>query len=975
MDPERWRRIEALLDAALDLPAAERAGFLATECTDDPTLAAEVTAILTAGEAPDAVLDHSAARFGASVVAPNDETPVAAPGRVGAYRIERVLGEGGMGTVYLAHRDDGEFEQRVALKLVRRGLHLDSRIVQRFRDERRILAALEHPGIARLLDGGLTSEGLPYFAMEYVAGLPIDRYCETHGLALEGRLRLFGRVCDAVAHAHGKQVVHRDIKPSNILVTNSGEPRLLDFGIAKLIIPDGDSGARPALTRRSERLLTPEYASPEQIRGEAVTAATDVYGLGVLLYELLTGHRPFRRAERSAHALERAVLEDDPTRPSDVATRDVVRRRLKGDLDTIILTAMAKEPERRYRSAAELGDDVRRHLAGTPVLARGSSPVYRMRRWARRHRVVLGAAAVVAVTSTVIAAAVLRPTIERRLVPGIARRVVFEPELALDGALSPDGRRIAFVAGTETAPRLYVKDLGSERVTPLGDDVPGLHRWPRWSPDGRRLALLAGSRLYEVPSDGSAARALVSPGAEGAVVAFAEWSPDGMSIAYMEDGAVFIRPAAGGSPRRVAPNVRAPHSLSWSPDGELIAVVSGNIEFVLGTHPAPTVVNLGNAGPASIWVVPVRGGAAIPITDNRALNTSPVWLSGGRTLLYVSNRDGPRDVYRMELDRSGRPVGEAQRVTTGLDAHTISVSRDGGLLAYSTLRLTTNIWSVSAPRDGSGSDVEASRVTRGQQSVEGLALSADGRWLAFDSNRAGNHDIYRVAADGGEATQVTSGRADEFMPHWSPDASEIAFHAFQPDGTRRLEVVSAEGGVARPVAPTPRNQRRPAWAPNGRSLVFESGHVGGSDLYLVARTGAGSWGPPRHLTSDGGAARWSPDGREILYVGRDGIRVTTPAGGPGRLVVPAGSPPDLQLGNAEWSPDGARILFKRFDGEGRTSFWSVEPHGGVPQLVAQVGRGLQSTRPEFATDGRRFYFTVTERASDIWTMELRADPR
>ncbi len=971
MDPERWRRIEALLDAALDLPAGERATFLASECADDPPLAAEVNAILAAGEAPDAVLDQSAARFGASVVSPNDDTPATSPGRVGAYRIERALGEGGMGTVYLAHRDDGEFDQRVALKLVRRGLHLDSRVVRRFRDERRILAALEHPGITRLLDGGLTNEGLPYFAMEYVDGLPIDRYCETHGLALEERLKLFGRVCDAVAHAHGKQVVHRDIKPSNILVTSVGDPRLLDFGIAKLIIPDGDGEAHPALTRRSERLLTPEYASPEQIRGEPVTAATDVYGLGVLLYELLTGHRPFRRAERTAHALERAVLEDDPTRPSDVATRDVVRRRLKGDLDTIILTAMSKEPERRYPSAAELGDDVRRHLAGAPVLARGSSPIYRMRRWARRHRVALGSAAAVAAASTVIAAAVFRANVERRLVPGIARRVVFEPELALDGALSPDGRRIAFVAGTGTATRLYVKDLGTERVTSLGDDVPGLHRLPRWSPDGRRLALLSGSRLYEVPGDGGPARELATADSATGLVAFPEWSPDGTSIAYVHDDAVLVRSRAGGGARRVASGVRAPHSLSWSPDGELIALVSGNIEFVLGTHPAPAIVNLGNAGPASIWVVPVRGEAAIPITDNRALNTSPVWLPSGRTLLYVSNRDGPRDVYRVELDRSGRPVGESQRVTTGLDAHTISVSRDGRLLAYSTLRLTTNIWSVSAPRDGSASDVEASRVTRGSQSVEGIALSADGKWLAFDSNRAGNHDIYRLAADGGEAMPITTSRTDEFMPHWSPNASEIAYHAFQPDGTRRLEVVSAEGGTGRPVAPTPRNQRRPAWAPDGRSLVFESGHVGGSDLYLVARTGTGGWGPPRRLTSDGAAARWSPDGKEILYAGRDGIRVTTPAGGPGRLVVRAGAASQPQPGNAEWSRDGARIFFKRFDGEGRTSFWSVDARGGRPRLVVQVSRELRSTRPEFATDGQRFYFTVTERASDIWAMELR----
>src|SRR5690606_20871585 len=290
-------------------------------------------------------------------------------------------------------RDDGQFRKAVAVKLVRRGLE-DPQALRRFRHERQILAALEHPNIDRLLDGGVSDDGRPYLVMEHVEGEPLDRYCDARRLPVEARLALFTAVCEAVRYAHRNLVVHRDLKPGNILVTGDGTVKLLDFGIAKLLEADDDADDVP-LTRTGLRPMTPEYAAPEQIRGEAVTTATDVYALGVVLYELLTGRRPYTAATTSLYETERAVLEQAPERPSTAvlkagdraddrgASPKALHRRLRGDLDTLLLTALRKEPERRYPSADALADDIRRHLEGRPLTARGDTFGYRLATFAR----------------------------------------------------------------------------------------------------------------------------------------------------------------------------------------------------------------------------------------------------------------------------------------------------------------------------------------------------------------------------------------------------------------------------------------------------------------------------------------------------------------------------------------------------------------------------------------------------------------
>ncbi len=398
--PERWRQVTQVFHAALARDTATRPELLAEACAGDPALRAEVEAMLAA--------HLEAGRFGEEPVFTSSEVP---PSHIGPYRVIRELGRGGMGAVYLAERDEPGLRRAVAIKVVRRGME-SAFVVTRFHTERQILAGLEHPGIARLYDGGATGEGLPYFVMEYVDGRDVLAYCDGLRLVIRDRLRLFLGVCEAVQYAHQHLVVHRDLKPTNVLVTAQGDPKLLDFGIAKLLSPQlGDADLDE--TASVIRLLTPLYASPEQVRGERVTTASDVYSLGVILYELLSGHRPYRVKGDGPSDIERAVLESDllpPSAPGALTTKAdaevgarrqtsarALRRDMHGDLDKMVLKALRREPAQRYATAAELADDIRRHLDGYPVRARPDRRSYRAAKFLRRHRVGVGVAASVTV--------------------------------------------------------------------------------------------------------------------------------------------------------------------------------------------------------------------------------------------------------------------------------------------------------------------------------------------------------------------------------------------------------------------------------------------------------------------------------------------------------------------------------------------------------------------------------------------------
>jgi serine/threonine protein kinase len=407
MTPEHWKHLRELFAVAIEYGPDQRATYLDEICADDPALRDEIDSLVASHFDAETFIETPA--FGSALQPTTELAPEEIAGRrIGSYELVRELGRGGMGTVYLAERADKQYEKLVAIKIVRRGMDTDD-ILRRFRNERQILASLDHPNIARLLDGGTTDEGLPFLVMEYVEGIPVTDYCDDRRLATNSRLQIFRTICAAVQHAHQNLVIHRDLKPSNILITPDGVPKLLDFGIAKVFNLDvADPAAQHTLTEL--RVLTPFYASPEQVRGETLTTASDVYSLGILLYELLTGVHPYRSGNLANHELARVICEQEPMRPSAAIletkmqngdsennSHSAIRnpKSLRGDMDNIISMALRKEPARRYPSVGEFSEDIRRHLDGLPVVARKDTFKYRATKFVRRNRLSVAAGAII----------------------------------------------------------------------------------------------------------------------------------------------------------------------------------------------------------------------------------------------------------------------------------------------------------------------------------------------------------------------------------------------------------------------------------------------------------------------------------------------------------------------------------------------------------------------------------------------------
>ena len=723
---DRWERLQELFHAAAERPAEERERFLRGE-TDDTSLVAEVLTLLSSEDEEIGLI----------------EAPSVIGRRIGAYRLVRLLGRGGMGAVYLGARDDDQFTKEVAIKLVHRGADSDF-VVQRFRTERQILANLDHANIAHLLDGGTTDDGVVYLVMERIDGEPIDAYCAHHELDPGSRLRLFLTVCDAVQYAHQRGVIHRDLKPGNIMIAAGGVVKLLDFGIAKIVAADELTDRAPR-TVTGMLLMTPRYASPEQVLGGEVTAATDVYALGVMLYELLTGVSPYPVASSSPHELARAITDTQPLRPSFAVARGATTagrpprltgRTLRGDLDTILLTALQKSPARRYASVEALADDIRRHLNGLPILARRDAASYRIMKFARRHRAAVASALVIAALLATTAAVI------RKRMPTPGATAVVE-QIALDrspeeAAVSPDGRTLAYTSSAATGGvAIWLRSAAGGERTPL---LPGsATSYPHalsFSPDGKFLRFLR----YDFSAGAirpTLCRLAVRGGAPQPIVT------NVTDAALSRQGTIAIARPKGDDPRdlrlivgnsltatlREIGRARSVAHLVWSRDGASLAAAT--------TSPS---------GGSQITVWRATGGQrAIGPVWNQVSGIA--WTLDGTALLLCASRD---EGEAAQLWRMALSDGALRRITNDPDSYIgLSVADDGENLVSVQAHDVAGLWIIERDHPQSVHLLLSSITADGD-----VAATQDGH-IAYITDSGGQRDIWEIDEAGGHPRRLT----------------------------------------------------------------------------------------------------------------------------------------------------------------------------------------------------------------------------
>ncbi len=924
MHPERWRRIKEILDVGLRLESAEREAYLARVCEGDVELREEVQSLIVAYEEGGDALEP---------VRPERPADPLIGAIVDRYRILEHIGSGGMGSVYRAQRADEAFEKEVAVKVVRRGLDLDY-MVRQFRQERQIMASLEHPNIARLLDGGATPDGLPYFVMEFIRGRTVDRYCDERGLDVRGRLELFRTICAAVEFAHGLGVVHRDIKPGNILVTGDGAPKLLDFGIAKMVGPE--RGRESAIT--APGAMTPEYASPEQLRGERVTEASDVYSLGVLLCELLTGQRPQAGGPPG---------------------------RMARDLENIVRMAVREEPARRYPSAGALEEDVRRYLKGLPVRARKDGLVYRVSKFVRREKsAAVAAAAGLLVPGLALLAIEARSRWLDATAPLQIVTVTSSPGREFQPSFSPDGKRVVYVTSGETGENtdIYVQTIGGGQPFRLTTDAAE-DMSPVWSPDGARIAWLRTgpkeTAIFVSPAGGGThvKIANVFSSRIEAVGRHLDWSPDGEWVAASDKDStgapfriVLIGVRDGRKHQVTLPpeNIIGDVSPAFAPDGKSLAFIRAV-----------------SSGVDDIYTVPVEGGTPRRVTSDNRYILAMTWGPNGRSIVFSSDR--ARNYALWRVPASGGTPTRVPMVSENASAP--AFSRDGRKMLYAQVFDDTNIWRFdltgrTAPK----------KVVSSTQYDSSPSISPDGSRIAFRSNRSGSNEVWESDAEGRASFQLTRvGGALTGTPRWSPDGSRVVFDS-RPDGQADIYTVPAAGGPMRRVTNAPSEDVVPSWSQDGKWIYFASNRSG---AWQVWRTPSAGGGPDEQVTRLGGFAAFeSPDGKLLYYAkGRS-------AEGLWRKRLPDGAEeaflPELKTGFwgywalaekglyfLEWRGPGkpAGIWWKPYAGAGRTQVGTVDG----PPAVADSGFALSPDRRYI------LYSQVDQSGSDILMLDHYRD--
>ncbi len=957
-DPARWQRLQIIVQSALERPADERAAFVAEACGGDDDLRREAASLLEREGRADEFLANP---LDVHAAADQSRGPALVSGQaIAHYRIVKAIGAGGMGEIYLAH--DTRLDRQVALKILPTELAVDASRRSRFAREAKAVAALNHPNIVTVY-AVEEADGRHFITMELVKGKTLAELLPSKGFSLKQFFNIAVPLADAIAAAHQQGITHRDLKPANIMVREDGQLKVLDFGLAKATGDLANRGA-DAFTRSATQpgqiAGTPAYMSPEQAEGKTIDTRSDIFSLGVLFYEMLTGERPF--AGETAAAVVSSILRDTP-RPVSELLPDMPR-----ELGRLVHRCLAKDPFGRYQSVIDLRHALEETKQDVDSGVRDStiSPGQTTARSLTTPLAVV-AAALVAILAGAWWLMMGRGSADPLKTPRPQNAVQVSTGLGAENypTWSPDGGRLAYEldqAGYSFGgpSDIWVVQLGSGEPVNVTSDHAGNDLRPSWSPDGREIAFFSDRDrdwgVYVVAAiGGNARKVLPLPGFAPFGWSAPQWSADGAKLLVAmnqkdEKAVTTVSLQSLETSRVTLPRHEGEFmsDLSVTPDGRRFAYIVGGVA----------------ADVSRLWTIPAAGGEGLPVTDGRTMVLSPTWSADGHQVFYVSNQGGSMELWQQSMAVDGTPTGQPLAITQGLGIRSAAFSRDGSKLAYSRGARVANVWRVPILSDRPATWTDAKQLTSDNAFIESLDASPDGSLLVLSSDRRGNPDLWLMPAAGGEMTQLTTDPTPDWFPRWSPNGREIAFHAYRT-GNRDIFVMPSRGGAARQLTFDPAQERMPSWSSDGLEVAFQSSRLGPRHTWIVPAKG----GEAYQLTPGRNGAEWSPEGGWLLVPREDGLyRVARHGSETVRL-----SSTD-NISSPRFSRDGKSIYYKAVEGpQANQDLWKLSLDGGrVSRLTKLEGR-RGTLGQGFTTDGRYLYFTWREDDGDIWVMDVVTD--
>jgi Tol biopolymer transport system component/predicted Ser/Thr protein kinase len=942
MTPERWRQIEDLCSQALDRDPRERIGFLRKACGVDEELLREVESLLsgekTATFLGEPAVAHSAQELG------DRERRLAIGAQLGPYRIEEVVGQGGMGAVYLAR--DTRLDRAVALKTLQANLASNQDLMQRFLREAKAASAFNHPNVAAIYDVGET-DGTRFIAMEYVKGQTLAAKLADGPLDRREIVEIGIQVADALHEAHTKGITHRDIKPANLMLTARGQVKVLDFGVAKISAPDQHVNAEARLTETGSLIGTVQYMSPEQVLGHDVDHRTDIFSLGVVLYEMATGRLPFAGTTRG-ETMDRILH----TEPEAVPPLD------RGELSRIVRRCLEKDRNRRYASANDLWIDLKnlqRQAGEAPVAAPHARHSRLRRNWALAGLLVLiGAALWYRLSRNQAERDVGFPTNARFTQLTSQRGPEWFP------SLSPDGQFVAYAGGQKGNLDIYMLRVGGQNPIDLTADTSEDDSEPAISPDGKYIAFRSersSGGIWVIETTGESPRRLTDFGFNPA------WSPDSKRLVIATEDILNT------------PTLRYGTSELW-----VISIASGEQRLLYkGDAVQPQWSPNGlrivywaqNNGQRDIWTIRADGSDPVPLTMDPALDWNPVWSPDGSFVYFSSDRGGNMNLWRVRVDeKEGKPRGQPDPVTTGVSAAAehLSFSRDGRRMVYASDATSSNIMKVGFDPLKKVVEGQATAITEGSISRFSPELSPDGQWLVFEQQTATQRDIVISRPDGASQRNLTNDRFNDRVPRWSPDGKWIAFHSNRT-GDYRIWLIHPDGSGARQI--TTSESFTPTWSPDGTRLAYNSLFTG--EVFILELTAPVNTPPARlpPFRDRGESFRvwsWSPDGKRLAggLVDKQGLTNT------GLTLYSLESKQFETIGVPGWNPiwlaDNRTLLFVGLGSPVRLY--------AVDRMTKQVREVLNAIPdsiggwPSLSRDNRALYYEIVRNESDIWLISL-----